>query len=167
MLSCANKLEVMSTDGTNQKKIFNNSATLAAFPMGEGSSNALLYTSAGGTYFHIVEVEATPSGISKKTIAIVKPEEKTSPVVAMYVDSDEGYGFFMHLNGVFHYFTYDPNADINSAVKKQKTHKTFKNRGKQIISWHYNFEYGKFVFIDDDHEVNVLYVRDDMSFRSD
>ena len=92
-------------------------STEAAFPKGEDSANALLYTGAGGLYFHIIEVVATPSEISMKTIAVVKPEQKDSKVIAMYIDSDEGYGFFMHLNGAFHYFDYDKNANYNSAAK--------------------------------------------------
>ena len=53
-------------------------------------------------------MSASSSGIKIETIGFVKPDE-TSPVVAMYLDKDIGYGFLMHLNGAFYYFSYNKN----------------------------------------------------------
>ena len=92
-------------------------ATLAAFPAGEDSSSAYIYENAGGVYFWITEIKVTATEISKTTVAVVKPQESTSPVIALYVDPDAGYGLMMHLNGAFHYFTYEAGVNFNIALK--------------------------------------------------
>ena len=39
--------------------------------------------------------------VEMNPIGNIKPKDQNSPIVAFYLDKEEGYGFWMHENGVF------------------------------------------------------------------
>ena len=102
-------------------------------------------------------------------IGSLKLNQRNSAIVAFYLDKDEGYGFFMHENGVFQYFNFDNNAQYYQRAvdnKNQFVQKDFKGKSA-IISWHYNYEGRTLTFIDADQKIWNLVVDENLSYVED
>ena len=59
----------------------------------------------------ILEMKADESGIRMEEIGMIKPLTENSPIVALYIDKEQSYGFLMHRNGAFQYFEYLGNEN--------------------------------------------------------
>ena len=100
--ACRNAQEVRSTtSSSNLVKEFHNKNVLKAFSAREEDSNAFLLQEAGGVYLQILEMQSGTDGIDIKQVGSIKPKHLGSPIIAFYLDKEEGYGFYMHENGVF------------------------------------------------------------------
>ena len=107
----------------------------------------------------------TPGGgVRIQSIAILKPSQPSSEIVALYFDSDDKYIFAMFENGVFQYFKYNPNASSwNVSVNNLKLFqaKQFKNLAS-IILWHFNYDTKTMTFIDSDYVVRDIKANKDL-----
>ena len=93
--------------------------------------------------------------VEMNPIGNIKPKDQNSPIVAFYLDKDAGYGFYMHNDGNFQYFSFDNNAQYwQKAIddKNQIVQEGFSNK-PAIISWYYNYQKRTLTFIDEEYKV--------------
>ena len=114
-------------------------------------------------------MQVIANAVEMNPIGNIKPKYQNSPIVAFYLDKDAGYGFYMHENGNFQYFSFDNNAQYwQKAIddKNQIVQEGFLNK-PAIISWHYNYQKRSLTFIDEEFKVWVLVVTENLIFIED
>ena len=88
-------------------------------------------------------MQPSEAAVKIEPLAIIKPEEVDSAIVALYFDTEAGSIFIMFEDGVFQFFRYDPGArSWQSSVSSQGekfVQSRFKDRAA-IVLWHYNYD---------------------------